>query len=255
MLSKNQIKLIASLQQKKYRYANHLFVVEGEKMITELFLMNIPIELLVVGDDNRLNKIPEKDTLKQVEVVSEKTMQRISSLKTPQNILALVHIPKVQFRVESQTNNLVLLLDNIRDPGNLGTIIRIADWFGIRDIVCSISTVDCYNPKVIQATMGSIFRVNVHYADLAETLTQASSNNISVYGCLLDGKNLYQEDPKSAGFIVLGNESTGISSDIMPFITHKIFIPHSKSHPSSAESLNVAVATGIICAEFRRRIY
>jgi TrmH family RNA methyltransferase len=187
-----------------------------------------------------------------VEIVSEKTMQRISSLKTPQGILALVKIPKSEFFVEAHNTGLVLVLDTIKDPGNLGTIIRIADWFGITDIVCSESSVDCYNPKVVQASMGSVFRVNMHYLELGDMLFKAQQLKIPIYGSTLHGTNLYTEDLKPAGILVMGNESEGISAHLLKFIDHKITIPHGNLNESSTESLNVAVATGIICAEFFR---
>ena len=172
-------------------------------------------------------------------------------------MLAVCEIPKYELNLESLKGKLTLVLDDIKDPGNLGTIIRIADWFGIENIVCSPETVDVFNPKVVQATMGSISRIMVHYVPLMEFLeVQSLKFKVPVYGALLEGKNIYNEKLSTEGLIVIGNESKGISEKLLPFITEKISIPtfsHYKSNGGEAESLNAAIATSIICSEFRRR--
>jgi TrmH family RNA methyltransferase len=183
-------------------------------------------------------------------------LERISSLSTPNEVLAVCRIPEYKLDSKALENKLTLVLDDIRDPGNLGTIIRIADWFGIEDIVCSNESADAFNPKVVQSTMGSIARIKVHYTDLTGFLQPDVNNYKPVYGALLEGKNIYSEKLSSSGLIVIGNESKGISEPIQKLVTHKISIPsfsHFKPGGGEAESLNAAVATAVICSEFRRR--
>jgi len=238
MISNNQKKYVNSLKQKKYRQQHQSFVVEGTKMIEELINSDFEIELLFATPNWKSN-------YKSVILVSDKELASISSLKTPNEVLAVVKQKKAAH--PEYSNTLTLALDNVQDPGNLGTIIRTADWFGISSIICSNTCVDIYNPKVIQATMGSFFRINVIYSDLSAFFSDNS--DLNVYGALLNGKSIYKETLNPVGSIILmGNESKGISEEILPYVTNKISIPRI----GKAESLNVATATAIICAEFKK---
>ena len=241
MISKNQIKLIKSLQQKKHRKLYQLFIAEGVKVIQEL--LNSNYELVELFTTQELFPNVEKS---KTNFISEAELKSISALVTPNECLAVFIIPeKVEVDYFETTQ---IALDDIRDPGNLGTIIRLADWFGIQNIVCSEETVDVYNPKVIQSTMGSIARVNVMYCDLKSYLLNVE---VPVYGTLLEGKNIYAEKLRQPSIIVLGNESNGISQEIQRLITHKITIPRFGTLQQT-ESLNVATATAIVLSEFCR---
>lgn len=241
MISKNQIKLIKSLQQKKYRKLYQIFIAEGVKVIQEL--LNSNYELVELFTTQELFPNVEKSKLN---FISNAELKSISALVTPNECLAVFNIPeKVEF---DYSNSLQIALDDIRDPGNMGTIIRLADWFGVQNIICSEATVDVYNPKVIQATMGSIARVNVMYCDLKKELF---SVKVPVYGTLLEGKNIYAERLLQPSIIVLGNESNGISPAIQRLITHKITIPRFGTLQQT-ESLNVATATAVVLSEFCR---
>ncbi|OBX19302.1 MULTISPECIES: TrmH family RNA methyltransferase [Bizionia] len=238
MLSKNQIKLVTSLKQKKYRQQHGLFVAEGVKTIQEL--LNSNLELQHVYAVSTFNLDSELETL-----ITEKDLKKISSLKTPNQALAVFKIPKAE---KLPNNGFILALDDIRDPGNLGTIIRLCDWFGIQNLVCSEQTVDCYNPKVIQATMGSITRVHVNYTDLN---TYLSATKSPIYGAFMDGDNVYKEALIPEGVLVMGNEANGISEAIEKQITKRVCIPRFGSIQAT-ESLNVATATAILLSEFKR---
>jgi RNA methyltransferase, TrmH family len=240
MLSKNQIKLITSLKQKKYRLQHQLFVAEGKKTIFELLHSNLQLQQLYtttlefdVSDDFQTK-------------ISENDLNKISFLKTPNTALALFKIPTPQ---PINFNTLVVALDDVRDPGNLGTIIRLCDWFGIKDLICSLDTVDCYNPKVIQATMGSITRVNVSYVNLKEVLLK---QNTDIVGAFMDGDSVYHKDLPNLGVLVLGNEANGISKELESIITKRVSIPRF-GDVKATESLNVATATAILLSEFKRR--
>lgn len=247
MLSKNQIKFINSLKQKKFREEHHLFIAEGNKIVQELLGSEIKIKQLYTTTDFIFKtKIPH--SIECIEVKANE-MERISAFTTASEVLAVCEMPDHELNIEQLKNKLTLVLDDIKDPGNLGTIIRIADWFGISNIICSNDTADVFNPKVVQATMGSISRVKVHYTDLVE-LFKAQSSKLTVFGALLEGENIYTKKLSSEGLIVIGNESKGISETLLPYITDKISIP---SFSSETESLNAAIATAIICSEFRRR--
>lgn len=243
MISKNQIKLIKSLQQKKYRKLYQLFIVEGVKVIQEL--LNSNYELVELYATQELFSNVEKS---KINFISEAELKSISALVTPNECLAVFIIPEKVKVAYSDTTHIAL--DDIRDPGNMGTIIRLADWFGIQNIVCSEETVDVYNPKVIQATMGSIARVNVMYCDLKSYLLNVK---VPVYGTLLEGNNIYKETLMQPSIIVLGNESNGISQEIQQLITHKITIPRFGTLQQT-ESLNVATATAIVLSEFCRNL-
>lgn len=238
MLSKSQKKAVQSLGLKKNRQAQELFIVEGVKMVEELLNSSYAVEKIFAVDEWKANN----STVDAISV-TEKELASISSLKTPNEVLAVV---RQQYNVY-RNKDLTIVLDGIQDPGNMGTIIRTADWFGIENIVCSSNCVDVYNPKVVQATMGSLFRVNIFYKALDAFFEEHREHH--VYGATLTGKSIY-EQPLSAekAILVLGNESKGISREIIPFITQSIKIPRY----GSAESLNVAVAAAVISSEFRR---
>lgn len=250
MLSKNDIKEIKALEQKKFRSANGLFVAEGHKLVNELLGVFECVLAAATPEWDRFgNKIPAA----RFEPVTPDELKRASLLQNPQDVLAVFRIPDHQCQLSTAaTGNLVLALDDIQDPGNLGTIVRIADWFGIRDIFCSKGTADIYNPKSVQATMGAIARVRLHYIDLKKEL-ESIKGNIPIYGTFLDGENIYSKDLSANGVIIMGNEGNGISQAIEQTVTNKLLIPAWPTGAKTSESLNVAVATAIICAEFRRR--
>ena len=239
MISKNRIRFINALSQKKQRIETNRFIIEGEKMVQEA-VQWIPdlIENIYATSDFVISSqhsmiLPEEITVKE--------LKEISTLTTPNKALAICKIPENK----SVDSSLIICLDGIQDPGNMGTILRLADWFGIKDVVCSKNTVDCYNPKVLQATMGAIFRVHVHYVDLNDFL---SNTELPIYGALLEGENLFTKHYERKGIIVLGNEGNGISEDIKKHVQHAITIPRF----GEAESLNVATAGAIILGAFYR---
>ena len=240
MISKNKIKLIRSLETKKGREKVGLFVAEGPKVVNDLLHEGFVAE----------------DILDNIEDIN-----KVSFLQHPQSLLGVFKLPEVASNTmnnyltlfkEGIDNQLVLALDGVQDPGNLGTIIRIADWFGIEDIFCSHETADCWNPKVVQATMGSIARVKLHYLNLYEMIDQLPTD-YPIYATLLDGNNIYAQELSRHGMIVMGNEGKGISPQLRTKINRKLFIPNYPPERETAESLNVAIATSIVCAEFRRR--
>ena len=251
MLSKNKIKLIQSLNRKKIRDETGLFLVEGNKMVEEALRSELKIVTLVCTSEF-LHIHPEiqfnVDELIETDI---ETIQKASLLQNPQNSLALVLIP--EHPVLNLTDDLILALDFIQDPGNLGSILRISDWFGIHTIVCSENTVDVFNPKVVQASMGAIFRVNIQYTNLEAFLNDAKNNNTPIYGTFLEGKDIYKEQLTPKGILVMGNEGNGISEPISKLITHRLFIPSFSSKKNKPESLNVAIAAAICCSEFKRR--
>ena len=240
MVSKNQIKLITSLQQKKYRFANQLFFAEGIKVIQELLESNFELLHLYTTQNDFEEVSIEKKTL-----IQESDLKKISALATPNSCLAVFKIPAEKKISES---GLIIALDSIRDPGNLGTILRLCDWFGIQQLICSKDAVDIYNPKVVQATMGSIARVNVNYLDLETFLGQTK---LPVFGTFMDGNNIYKTNLPQEGIIVMGNEANGISPEIEKLIENRLAIPRFGTLQKT-ESLNVATATAIILSEFRR---
>lgn len=240
MVSKNQIKRITSLQQKKFRKLEQLFVVEGVKGVQELLDSNF--ELVELYTTN--TQLFAIDSSK-VHAITSAELQKISSLTTPNTCLALFKIPEGKTFEE---NGLIVAVDDVRDPGNLGTIIRLCDWFGIKTLYCSEESVDVYNPKVVQATMGSISRVNVVYGDLSAFL---SKTKLPIFGTFMDGKNIYKELLPNEGIIVMGNEANGISKSIEELVTHRIAIPRF-GDLQATESLNVATATAVVLSEFKR---
>ena len=240
MVSKNQIKLITSLQQKKYRKQEQLFFVEGVKGVQELLDSNFELYELFTTKKDFLSIDRSK-----VNAVTDDELKKISALITPNSCLAIFKIPTV---VSFEQKGLLIALDNIRDPGNLGTIIRLCDWFGIKTLFCTEETVDIYNPKVVQATMGSIGRVNVVYGDLDKLLAETK---LPIFGTFMDGKNIYKANLPNEGIIVMGNEANGISKTIEKLVSDRLAIPRF-GDLQATESLNVATATAIILSEFKR---
>jgi TrmH family RNA methyltransferase len=240
MVTKNQIKLITSLQQKKYRVAHQMFFAEGVKGIQELLQSNFELFHLYTTKNDFATISSSIKTL-----IQEADLKKISALATPNSCLAVFKIPQEKEIVDS---GLILALDSIRDPGNMGTILRLCDWFGIKQLLCSNETVDIYNPKVVQATMGSIARVNVNYVNLNTYLSQT---NKAIYGTFMDGENIYKASLPQEGIVVVGNEANGISEDLERKITKRLTIPRF-GDLQITESLNVATATAIVLSEFRR---
>ena len=238
MISKNQMKLIRSLEMKKNRKSEQLFVAEGPKVVGDLLQAGF-----------RPHSIFSTTSWPDSQQITEDELRRISFLQHPQEVLAVFHMPETPGGLPLPSS-LALALDGVQDPGNVGTIIRIADWFGIDTVYCSADTADVYNPKVVQATMGSIAHVHIIYCDLLELFRQVSC---PVYGTLLDGKNIYEQELSANGIIVMGNEGNGISPAVRECITHRLLIPNYHAGVHTAESLNVAIATAITCSEFKRR--
>ena len=249
MLSKNKIKYIRSLEQKKYRKEENAFLAEGNKLVADLS-GHFACKLLA-ATSRWLEEHPHVSAEETV-CVSHEELSRASLLKTPQDVLAVFELPSHDFDAGAVSRSLCLALDNVQDPGNLGTIIRVADWFGIRHIFCSIGTADAFNPKTVQATMGALARVQIHYMQL-NNFFNSLKPDIPVYGTFLDGENIYKEPLKPHGIIVMGNEGKGISTEVERYINKKLLIPSFPENGNCVESLNVAVATAIVCAEFRRR--
>ena len=254
-ISKSQVKMVRSLQQKKFRDELGLFVAEGEKCVSEL-LKSFDPELLIVSTDYQLSIINYQLSILSA---SPTEIEQMSSLRTPQGVIAVFKKRPSQLSIVN--SQLLIALDGIQDPGNLGTIIRTCDWFGVHDIVCSLDTADCYNPKVVQATMGALSRVRVHYVSLSAWLQ--TQRNTRIFGTLLEGKNMYDvlADLTNSqlsiinyplSIIVMGNEGNGISPEVRSLITHPIRIPSFPENAETSESLNVSIATAIVLAEFRR---
>lgn len=287
-MTKAEIALIRSLTDKKERTAHGLFIAEGEKLVAEMAESVLTVRKIFrcredeFGEGTTIsyrNRSGENDNRKagttplssaaasagrknnpeqnypgiETEVISRKEMERISALKTPAGVLALIEIPRYELAPDAATQNLVLALDNIQDPGNMGTILRLADWFGIRDIVCSGTTADCFNPKVVQATMGAIARIRVHYTFLPSWLKRAPAAGVPIYGTFLNGENIYSAALSHTGILIMGSEGKGISPEIERLVNRRLHIPPYPADNSAAESLNVAMATAIACSEFRRR--
>lgn len=250
MLSKNKIKYIQSIWKKKVRDETGLFIAEGEKIITELMLSGFQFQLLISLKD-KLNKFSTINCEKLI--ATEAELKKISLLSTPPSIIALCNQQIVKLPDSSVKNDLTIVLDDIQDPGNFGTIIRLASWFGIEQIICSNNTVDCYNPKVIQATMGAIAHVKINYTDLNSFLTNSIKKGRIIYGTFMEGENIYHANLTENAIIVFGNEGKGISQKLSGLIDKKITIPPYVSNRQSIESLNVSIAASIVCSEFRRR--
>lgn len=249
MISKARIKQIHALERKKARLEQQLFVAEGPKLVGELLTSMRPHYVAATTawmEENR-----QRLGGVQTDTLTEEELRRTSLLQHPQFVIALFPLPHYDSNLaETGATELTLALDGVQDPGNMGTIVRLADWFGIRHVFCSLDCADIFNPKATQATMGALARVEVHYIDLASELSKASA---PVYGTFLDGDNIYQQTLSPHGIIVMGNEGKGISQEIERLVTHRLYIPPYPAESQTVESLNVAIATAITCAEFRRR--
>ncbi|MBC8602041.1 RNA methyltransferase [Parabacteroides acidifaciens] len=250
MLSKGKLKYIHSLEMKKYRNELNAFVAEGNKLVADMLhafecelILAKPSWMATQGD------IPTKELLE----ADDEDIRKASFLKSPQDVLAVFKRPAWSLAEADPASSLVLALDGIQDPGNLGTIIRLADWFGIEHIVCSLDTADVFSPKTVQATMGALAHVKVHYTDLAVYLKAQAEKQIPLFGTFLDGENMYTKELSANGIIVMGNEGNGIRPEIEELIDQKLYIPSFPPERETSESLNVAIATAVICAEFRRR--
>lgn len=249
MLSKNKIKYIRSLELKKKRKEEQVFVAEGHKLVGDL-LGYFPCRLLIATSD--WLKANRAVTADEVIEVTQEELSRASLQKTPQEVLAVFAQPSYDLNPDVIKNSLCLALDDVQDPGNLGTIIRLADWFGIEHIFCSIGTADVYNPKTVQATMGALARVKVHYCSLPQLIE--SLVDTPVYGTFLNGNVIYTESLSAHGLIVMGNEGKGVSPEVEKLINKRLYIPNYPQERETSESLNVAIATAVVCSEFRRRL-
>ena len=250
MLSKALQKRISALENKKQRKESGLFVAEGSKTVLDLMAAGLKTDKLIATPEWLQGHTLHPGT--DVVEVSNDEMRRISFQQAPQGVMGIFHQPQHQPDTSAPQQQLCLALDNVQDPGNLGTIIRIADWFGIEDIFCSVGTADIYNPKTIQATMGAIARVKVHYVDLPSFIASLKGK-APIYGTFLDGDNIYSKNLESNGLIIMGNEGNGIGKECSEYVTERLFIPNYPVGRATSESLNVSVATAIICSEFRRR--
>lgn len=256
MISKNRLKYVRSLEMKKYRKAEGVFVAEGHKLVGDLLDVFECRYLAATSDWLSANAAwVERQRKRGVEVdeVTDEELKRASFQETPQQVLAVFKQRTYEVDVnEVARKQLCLVLDDVQNPGNLGTIVRLADWFGIEHIFCSKGCADIYNLKTVQATMGGIARVQVHEADLPELLSRLDKD-IPVYGTFLDGENMYGKELENRGLIVMGNEGKGVSKEVEAFVTERLYIPNYPEGRETSESLNVAIATAIVCAEFRRR--
>lgn len=248
MLSKSKIKFIRSLRSKKQRNDLRLFIAEGQKTVDDL-LLYFPCSMLF-----HTSEYCTSHSVSYLQEVTPEELKQISFLEEPQQVLGVFVMPEPIWSNDYLVGELIIALDMIQDPGNLGTILRVADWFGIKHIVCARGTVDVFNPKTIQATMGAIGRVHVYIVDMGEFLQQLP-HKIPVYGTFLEGENIYSTNVQNEAVIIMGNEGNGISQAIEKHVTHRITIPSFPPNQSTSESLNVAMATAIVCAEFRRRLF
>lgn len=251
-LSKNKIKYFNALNLKKNRDKEQVFIAEGVKLVADL-LPYFKAKFIVATKEWITNNRVDADEIIELEQLED--MKKISSLSTVSQVYAVFYRPNYILNIDDLLNNkeLIIALDAVQDPGNLGTIIRVADWFGIRNIICSQNTVDVYNSKTIQSTMGALARVKVHYVDLSEVLAVCRNKQFPIYGTFLDGASIYQANLVNYGMIIMGNEGNGISDDIATYVSNKLLIPSYPAGEVTSESLNVAVATAIVCNEFRRR--
>lgn len=253
MVSRNKANFIISLQKKKVREEEKLYVIEGDKLVKEFLAARVSVKTLIAEPDF-LNSLPlfQKQGIGEIIPANYDDLKKISSLKTPHNALAVIRMPEIKMDPSEINKGLSVALDCVQDPGNLGTIIRSAAWFGIRNIYCSEDCVDVFNPKVIQASMGAILHVNVFYTDLRKLLEKVKEFNVKVFGALIEGESIYSRKLESNGIILLGNESKGISEELMPYITDRIMIPKLNNAQSGIDSLNVSMAASVIFSEFTR---
>lgn len=254
MLSKQITKIIQNLEKKKFREKYNLFKIEGEKLVAELLRSPLAVHAIIAypewiqANGHLLGK-------NQVLETDEKGMKAISNFQSLPHVMALAEIPNHPYHPDEVAGTLSLVLNGIQDPGNLGTILRIADWFGVSHLLCDRDCASIYNPKCVQASMGAIFRVHAYYLDLPETIRQLKAKGMPVFGTFLDGENIYTSPLPSQGLIIMGNEGKGIAEDIGQLADFRLTIPNFTPAGASSESLNVGVATGIILSEFKRRIY
>jgi TrmH family RNA methyltransferase len=254
MISKNKSRFIVSLQKKKVREEEGLFVIEGDKIVKEFLAAGVSLKTLIAKKEFISGlTLASREQISEIEDASYEELKYISTLKTPHNALAIVSIPEKKMNIPELFSKISAALDCVQDPGNLGTIIRAAAWFGIGNIVCSPDCVDVFNPKVVQASMGAILHVNVFYCELNSFLKTALENKTAVYGTVLDGEPVYSQKLAGKGVILLGNESRGISADLMPFVSDKIMIPGAGRGIPGIESLNVGMAASVIFSEFQRQ--
>lgn len=240
-MTRNEILAVKELSTVRGRREQGLFIAEGEKLVGE-----------IISSGLKVNRVFQTEPLfENGEMVEKREMERISQLKTPTAVLCLAEIPRHELLEVNPSKSLVLALDCVQNPGNLGTIIRLADWFGIEDVVCSSDSADCFSPKVVQATMGAMLRVKVHYTDLPKWL---KDQKCRIYGTFLEGKDIYDEKLSPSGVILMGNEGRGVSEACARSVTDKLFIPPFPASRHGSESLNVAIATSVVCSEFRRRM-
>ena len=244
-MTKAEIQFVRSLADKRMRDSEGLFIAEGDKLVEEIIASGLNIRNLYTTNKGL--------GLRGATLIERSEMERISQLKSANTTLAVVEQPRYKLDEKALRDTLILALDGVQNPGNMGTIIRLADWFGIKDVLCSTECADCYNPKVVQATMGAILRVRVHYVDdLAKLLNRLNSSGMPIYGTLLDGQNIYTKQLSTNGVIVMGNEGRGLSDACRASVSDRLFIPPYPIETPTSESLNVAMATGIVLAEFRR---
>jgi TrmH family RNA methyltransferase len=250
-LSKSKTSLIRSLSVKKYRQENNLFVAEGYKIISEILNSDYKIKYLIY---NETKEIPSASGDFEIIITDESGMKKISNLKTTPGVLAVVEIPIQSIQIQSLKDNLTMVVEDIQDPGNLGTLLRICDWFGIENLICSHHSADVYNPKVIQASMGAFLRINVQYTDLPNFILEyKETTGHSCFGTFLEGENIYTSNLPQSGLFILGNEGNGISVEVEALVDKKIHIPSFSAGEIHAESLNISVAAAIVASEFRRR--
>jgi len=253
MLSKSQIRYLRSLEHKKFRILHHAFLAEGNKVVTALLNNNNFVCQFLLANNTWLNtqtNIPHK----QILIDDNNDIRKVSCLSTPTNVLAVFHLPNYNLQNANPNTQLILALDGIQNPGNLGTIIRLAHWFNIQHIVCSPDSADAFAPKTVQASSGALANVQVHYTDLHNFLAN-NANTATIYGAFTQGQSIYRLDPSPTGIIIMGNEGQGIRSPLLPLIAKRIAIPPLHNNTHTSESLNVAIATAIICSEFRRQTH
>ena len=254
MLSKQITKIIQNLEKKKFREKYNLFKIEGEKLVAELLRSPLAVHAIIAypewiqANGHLLGKT-------QVLETDEKGMKAISNFQSLPHVMALAEIPNHPYHPDEVAGTLSLVLNGIQDPGNLGTILRIADWFGVSHLLCDRDCASIYNPKCVQASMGAIFRVHAYYLDLPAAISQLKAKGMPVFGTFLDGENIYTSPLPSQGLIIMGNEGKGIAENIGQLADFRLTIPNFTPTGASSESLNVGVATGIILSEFKRRIY
>lgn len=253
MLTNAQVKHIRSIQQKKFRFEHGEYLIQGDKIVLEA-IQSPTKPKLIVASETWINSHEQQLVNSSVEIANEKQLQQMSSLKNAASVIAIMPMHDDHVDLKLLSENLVIALDFVQDPGNLGTILRIADWYGIRHILCSQNTVDYTNPKVIQSTMGAFLRVKVHYVDLQHTISnlRAAYPNFPILGSFMDGENILNQEPMLSGMLIMGNEGQGISKALEDTCTHRIAIPSFPVGNQSMESLNVAVATAILVSELRK---